>query len=330
MTLQQKYKNGVQLRADVLVSDDGDSVTFHAKKSLTIKARSVTERHRLKSLKIGVASLIGLDSRSIKILSLLESVGYLKPFVGVDDGVLGRQLDWLSHFTNEPQALQTKLAQKKVLIVGCGGTGAIIAEHLVRAGLRHFILLDGAQVDLPDMNRQLPYVVADCGRDKTVALRDRLNQLSVETQVSVYTQYLTSSVELETLITLHRPDLVIGAADTPLGFIHHWIATACGNTSTAVLFGGVGLKEGTLGPLLTSTAACQKYAADTLAAAQKLKDADNIPKASICFTNSLVAVWLAFEAFKFLTNISPPLSANGAIAIDLFGVVGEMQWKHSV
>ncbi len=305
--------SGIQLRGDVLLIETEDSVSFSGvrggKKSLQFTGLSLEEKSFLKTLRQGVESALltsgDLTPRMLKMLELLKTERALKSLTPQLDSQnpLVRQVDWISHYSEAPEQVQDDLSQKKILILGCGGTGSIIAEHLARAGVRKFILVDGGNVDAPDLNRQLAFLPRDLGTPKVLALFQRLRALSADIKIEMIYTFGESETMIQTWVETHRPSLVINAADSPIGLIHAWVAGACAKTKTPVLFGGVGLEEGTLGPLLVSESAMQDYAAKMLSAHQKLSANLNILKASLSFTNSLMAVMIAFEAFKFLTGL---------------------------
>lgn len=70
-----------------------------------------------------------------------------------------------------------KLRSGRVAIAGLGGLGSNIAVSLVRAGVGELLLVDFDRVELSNLNRQ-QYDIADLGRYKTEALRDRLLQIN--------------------------------------------------------------------------------------------------------------------------------------------------------
>ncbi len=61
-----------------------------------------------------------------------------------------------------------------VLIAGIGGLGCIVAELLVRTGVRKLILIDKGKIDEPDLNRQIFYTIDDIGKYKVEIAQKRL------------------------------------------------------------------------------------------------------------------------------------------------------------
>ena len=78
---------------------------------------------------------------------------------------------------------RTTFAKKKIILVGCGGIGSVLAELLVRGGFSDLILLDGDVVDESNLQRQI-FCSQSVGKNKALALLKRLlcinNKLKVE------------------------------------------------------------------------------------------------------------------------------------------------------
>jgi len=77
----------------------------------------------------------------------------------------------------------TWLRDKRVLVLGCGGLGAPIAEYCVRAGASSIHLLDSGAVKPGILVRQ-PYRYAETGLAKAEALAARLAEMTAETSVA--------------------------------------------------------------------------------------------------------------------------------------------------
>ncbi|MBP7844832.1 MAG: ThiF family adenylyltransferase [Proteobacteria bacterium] len=319
-------KSGIQLRGDALISVENHELSILSHEKLSFKDLDQDEEALVFSLRKGISaesinSAINTD-RKKKIVNLLHSNGLLKPFV--DSNTLntrfGRQIDWLSHFSSQPLEMQNNLATRKVLILGCGGTGCIIAEHLLRAGILNFTLVDGAQLDICDLNRQLAYNENDLGQDKSSLLAKKLLSIDSTAHVKAIQSMIENEEWIEKLLISEKPDLLINCADTPTAYIHAWVSGACEKINAPLLLGGVGLKEGSIGPLLLSSESKLKYRDQMLQAAQNLSSSQNIMKASLSFTNSLTSILLAFEAFKFLSGFSEPLKDGDIKNVNFFSI----------
>lgn len=84
---------------------------------------------------------------------------------------------------------QEKLARSRVLLIGCGGLGSVMAEILTRAGVGHFTVVDRDYIDETNLQRQSLYTEADCrnGLPKATAAVRRLAEINsrVELQARV-------------------------------------------------------------------------------------------------------------------------------------------------
>lgn len=77
---------------------------------------------------------------------------------------------------------QARLARATILVAGLGGLGCAATPWLARAGVGRLILVDPAQVDLPDLHRQILYTKADLGRPKVQAAAQALAQANPHLQ----------------------------------------------------------------------------------------------------------------------------------------------------
>jgi molybdopterin/thiamine biosynthesis adenylyltransferase len=87
-----------------------------------------------------------------------------------------------------PQHLQAKLAEITLLCAGAG-MGSAICELAARTGVRRFIIADGDEVELSNLNRQ-SYARADIGKNKAESVARRLASIDPEIEVDVLPVYL--------------------------------------------------------------------------------------------------------------------------------------------
>ena len=99
-----------------------------------------------------------------------------------EDSVFSRQeaLDTIDQEKNE---------NAKVVIIGGGGLGSIVAMNLARMGIGHIVVCDGDTVELSNLNRQRFYA-GQIGDNKAMALADNLeNECTGETIIEAYAMY---------------------------------------------------------------------------------------------------------------------------------------------
>ncbi|MCY3614861.1 MAG: ThiF family adenylyltransferase [Bacteroidetes bacterium] len=80
--------------------------------------------------------------------------------------------------------VMAKLKSLQFCIVGCGGTGATFAELLIRTGARNLVLVDGGKVNETNLNRVLTFGLSDCGKNKSGALKERLESIRTGLNIS--------------------------------------------------------------------------------------------------------------------------------------------------
>lgn len=107
---------------------------------------------------------------------------------------------------------QQILFEKKVLVVGVGALGTVIANHLVRAGVGHVRIVDRDYVELSNLQRQMLFDEHDVEQSlpKAVAAERKLKAINS----SVTVEGIVADVTAETLPNLiNGVDLVLDGTD---------------------------------------------------------------------------------------------------------------------
>jgi adenylyltransferase/sulfurtransferase len=80
---------------------------------------------------------------------------------------------------------QRRLGKARVLLVGCGALGTVIADQLVRAGVGHLRIADRDIVELSNLQRQVLFDEADARQDlpKAVAATRRLGRVNSSVRI---------------------------------------------------------------------------------------------------------------------------------------------------
>ena len=105
---------------------------------------------------------------------------------------------------------QESLRRARVLMVGVGGLGTIIAAYLVAAGVGFLRLVDNDKVELSNLNRQLLFQTADIGREKAIVAMERLHLLNPEIRI----EGINRTIDDETVDELVKDiDLIVDALD---------------------------------------------------------------------------------------------------------------------
>lgn len=212
----------------------------------------------LVSLKAGcktsdIEAALGAEG-SVLIKTLREHGMLRNRPISTSEHYQSRQIGLLDDL-GDPTTLQQRFARSQIAIIGCGGIGAVAAQHLVGAGVGRLMLCDGDQVEGHNLNRQRPYVHSDIGSRKTEALALHLQRINPEVQIETVNRFLLSTDDIKAVLSTSKPDLVIAAADQPHD-IEASIAFAATELRVAFITGSVGRHRGQWGPLLAPGLTC--------------------------------------------------------------------------
>ncbi|HZM82222.1 MAG TPA: ThiF family adenylyltransferase [Candidatus Limnocylindrales bacterium] len=106
--------------------------------------------------------------------------------------------------------VQAVLADLRVAIVGCGGTGSAVAEQVTRLGVRRLQLFDPKRLSESNLTRVYGSTPADVGRPKAEVLADHLCRLAPDAQIEAKVASITTSVAAG---DLRGSDVIFGCTD---------------------------------------------------------------------------------------------------------------------
>lgn len=105
-----------------------------------------------------------------------------------------------------------RIAGARVIIFGVGGVGSWCAETLVRSGIHRLTMVDGDEVVVSNINRQLMATTATIGQPKVEVLRQRLALINPDAEISaICGRYNAETAES---FRLEEYDYVIDAIDS--------------------------------------------------------------------------------------------------------------------
>lgn len=107
---------------------------------------------------------------------------------------------------------QKKLLDARVVLVGCGADGTVIADRLVRAGVGHLTLIDRDFIELNNLQRQVLYDEEDVRQNlpKAVAAERKLRRINSQVEISGLVADLNAENAQE---LLSDADLVMDGTD---------------------------------------------------------------------------------------------------------------------
>jgi molybdopterin/thiamine biosynthesis adenylyltransferase len=105
---------------------------------------------------------------------------------------------------------QIKIKNAKVLVVGAGGLGSPVILYLAAAGVGTIGIIDGDNVNLSNLQRQVIHFTNDVATPKTESAKQKVNALNPNVNVITYKDFLTKK-NAEQIISQY--DFVVEASD---------------------------------------------------------------------------------------------------------------------
>lgn len=119
------------------------------------------------------------------------------------------------------------LSRSRVLVVGVGGVGAYAVEMLARAGVGKLDIVDGDNVGVTNVNRQLPALHSTVGQPKVEVMCRRIADINPEAEVKAINCFITED-SVRMLLNGGNYDFVVDAIDSvapKVALIKHCLAS---------------------------------------------------------------------------------------------------------
>lgn len=107
---------------------------------------------------------------------------------------------------------QRKLEESKVLIIGCGALGSMVAMQLAGAGVGTLGIADFDIIDISNLQRQFFFKTIDGGKSKVDLVYESIEGLNPNVRIIKYNHLITSSLA-ETIFPAY--DFIVDATDNP-------------------------------------------------------------------------------------------------------------------
>lgn len=234
---------------------------------------------------------------------------------------LDQQIGFFESLTEHPEDSQRRLCAARVAVVGVGGIGSVVLQHLLGAGVRKFLLVDGDTVEPSNLNRQFLYSPGDVGRPKVDVVSEYLGAYD-DVDLTVLPEYVRGPGQLE---QLHwGPDSVVGAADHPPGAIHDWLGAYARASGAGYLSCGVGVHRGYWGPLVrpgvTPCLECAAAAMALLPAREEFGSGHDPLRVTVSFgpVNTVVGAAVSADIILDLAGLLPREHARSLNVVDLY------------
>ena len=129
---------------------------------------------------------------------------------------------------------QKLLGQKHVLVLGCGGLGGTVIEHLVRLGVGEITAVDGDVLEESNLNRQLLSVRTELGKSKAIVAKERARAIRPEVRFSAVSEWFD---EENAAALLENIDLVVDGLDNVSARL--LMERFCGERGISIVHGAV-------------------------------------------------------------------------------------------
>lgn len=111
-----------------------------------------------------------------------------------------------------------KLRKSNVIIFGVGGVGSFAAEAIARAGVGNMTIVDFDDVDITNINRQLPALHSTVGKYKVEVMKERILDINPDINIKAIRDVYNKDTSGK--ILTENYDYVVDAIDMVTSKIH--------------------------------------------------------------------------------------------------------------
>jgi molybdopterin/thiamine biosynthesis adenylyltransferase len=222
-------------------------------------------------------------------------------------------------------ALQEKLIDRRVGMMGCGGVGSHVALDLLGLGVGDLKVLDCDKVELSNLNRQILYTEGDIGERKVDLAVRRLSAYHPHAKISGVDHLLSSVEDVHDFVA--DRDFVFSLIDRPKMHIANWVNAACVRAGVPLIGGGVETQRSVMYLMIPGVTGCvecwrRSSANSERAQAVRMQMAEVHTAAGLgpdlaAFGPMVTAITTLFvtEFVRYVTGIAEPLAAGRLVEI---------------
>ena len=209
---------------------------------------------------------------------------------------------YLTFAPNPIKAIE-RLRSSVVCLLGVGGVGSVVLQHLVALGVRNYVLLDKDVVETSNLNRQFIYTTEDVGKIKVDVAENFIRTRVKNARVVSFSGYVESVRSLEDL-SIGPCNILISCLDTPRDTIDDIVYEYGRSNGIPAITAGVGVYYGHWGPLICSgkdSVSYSEWKSIHLRGNQEPRHHVSVPTPwSFGPTNTLIGAQLAREVAEWL------------------------------
>lgn len=200
---------------------------------------------------------------------------------------------------------QQLLLESKVLVIGAGGLGCPVLQYLAGAGVGYIGIVDGDQVSLSNLHRQILFTTDDIGLNKAEVAEKKLHQLNPDIAIKSIPVHLTNQNALK---IMNDFDIVVDGTDNFA--TRYMINHACVILGKTLVYGAVSRYEGQVAVFnhLLSTGARSANYRDIFPDPPKDGTVLNCVDAGVLgVLPGIIGCMQAAEVIKLVTGVGEPL-----------------------
>ena len=215
---------------------------------------------------------------------------------------------------------QKKLGNAKVLLVGLGGIGSTVLQHLAAAGIGKIGLVDQDTIALSNLQRQTIYTYQDIGSKKVSVAANFVKKLNKNVDVTEYDFFLKAN---DSAKIIGEYDVVLDGTDNIEA--RELINQHCLTQRKPLIFGGVSGWEGLVSLLIYQNSACFKCIFTSSEERPNFFDCSS--EGVLGVTTSLVGTLMVAETIKLICGTGQLLTNKLLICDALNGVTEVLNTK---
>lgn len=315
--------NTIKLNIPALIKQSGQAVFISNKKGYQTANLSETLLDFVRNLVAGIDSdrlrqILHQNKSANRLYHWFKEKQWLTQ-VHINDFVNTpneKNYDYIAALNKNPEELLNQFRNAHIAIIGCGGTGSIVAQNLVAMGFYKLSVVDYDKIEYSNLNRQLVYSEDKVGLYKTDVLSEKLKLLNARAEISAYNMKIQSDEDLIKIYEKNTPSFVVCGIDTPPVQAKIHILKFCEKKNIPSIFGAVGIESGNYGPLIDKTKNRTLFLRylNTMKAEYRVEDIP-VVQGSLCPTNAIIASFIALDVFKWFSHLVPT-GLNKMINID--------------
>ena len=149
---------------------------------------------------------------------------------------------------------QQKIKEAKVAVIGAGGIGTVVLQHLTSCGIGTLGIIDNTMVEETNIHRQTLYGTSDLGKQKAIIAKQKLSDINAQCNINIHNLYITA----DNLSRICEPyDIVIDVTNSLE--TNNAIIQYCIKNNKSLIFGLINEFEIEIG-CFTSKEKLSKYA----------------------------------------------------------------------